>query len=134
MTDKSQREITYDEFVSEVEHGDVKAVTIKNSQIDIEYKEDSEKFNPILKTYTVPVERDYKLADRLLAGGVEIRRERQDSMAMTRVSDQLCAAVYPDRDHDELHDETRGWCGKKHRQDVYAERDRCDFRGCSRTG
>ena len=38
MTDKSQREITYDEFVSEVEHGDVKAVTIKNSQIDIEYK------------------------------------------------------------------------------------------------
>ena len=82
MTDKSQKEITYDEFVSEVEHGEVKAVTIKNSQIDIEYKEDSEKFNPILKTYTVPVERDYKLADRLLAGGVEIRRERQDSMAM----------------------------------------------------
>ena len=82
MTDKSQKEITYDEFVSEVEHGDVKGVTIKNSQIDIEYKEDSEKFNPILKTYTVPVERDYKLADRLLAGGVEIRRERQDSMAM----------------------------------------------------
>ena len=28
------------------------------------------------------MERDYKLADRLLAGGVEIRRERQDSMAM----------------------------------------------------
>lgn len=82
MADKSQKEITYDEFVSEVESGDVKAVTIKNSQIDIEYKEDSEKFNPILKTYTVPVERDYKLADRLLAGGVEIRRERQDSMAM----------------------------------------------------
>ena len=82
MTDKSQKEITYDEFVFEVEHGDVKAVTIKNSQIDIEYKENSEKFNPILKTYTVPVERDYKLADRLLAGGVEIRRERQDSMAM----------------------------------------------------
>lgn len=82
MTDKSQKEITYDEFVSEVEHGEVKAVTIKNSQIDIEYKEDSEKSNPILKTYTVPVERDYKLADRLLAGGVEIHRERQDSMAM----------------------------------------------------
>ena len=29
MTDKSQKEITYDEFVSEVEHGEVKAVTIK---------------------------------------------------------------------------------------------------------
>ena len=47
MADKSQKEITYDEFISEVEHGDVKAVTIKNSQIDIQYKEDSEQFNPI---------------------------------------------------------------------------------------
>ena len=82
MADKSQKEITYDEFISEVEHGDVKAVTIKNTQIDIQYKEDSKQFNPILKTYTVPVERDYRLADRLLESGVEIRRERQDSMAM----------------------------------------------------
>ena len=82
MTDKSQKEITYDEFISEVERGDVQAVTIRNAQIDIQYKEDSKQFNPILKTYTVPVERDYKLTDRLLAGGVEIRRERQDNMAM----------------------------------------------------
>ena len=75
MIDKSQKEITYDEFVSQLENGDIEAVTIRNTQIDIQY-------NPILKTYTVPVERDYKLTDRLLAGGVEIRRERQDSMAM----------------------------------------------------
>ena len=82
MIDKSQKEITYDEFVSQLENGDIEAVTIRNSQIDIQYKEDSGEYNPILKTYTVPVERDYKLTDRLLAGGVEIRRERQDSMAM----------------------------------------------------
>lgn len=82
MIDKSQKEITYDEFVSQLENGDIEAVTIRNTQIDIQYKEDSVEYNPILKTYTVPVERDYKLTDRLLAGGVEIRRERQDSMAM----------------------------------------------------
>ena len=82
MIDKSQKEITYDEFVSQLENGDIEAVTIRNTQIDIQYKEDSGEYNPILKTYTVPVERDYKLTDRLLAGGVEIRRERQDSMAM----------------------------------------------------
>ncbi len=82
MIDKSQKEIPYDEFVSQLENGDIEAVTIRNTQIDIQYKEDSGEYNPILKTYTVPVERDYKLTDRLLAGGVEIRRERQDSMAM----------------------------------------------------
>lgn len=82
MIDKSQKEITYDEFVSQLENGDIEAVTIRNTQIDIQYKDDSGEYNPILKTYTVPVERDYKLTDRLLAGGVEIRRERQDSMAM----------------------------------------------------
>ena len=82
MIDKSQKEIPYDEFVSQLENGDIEAVTIRNTQIDIQYKEDSGEYNPILKTYTVPVERDYKLTDRLLAGGVEIRRERQESMAM----------------------------------------------------
>lgn len=92
MADRSQQEITYDEFLSEVEDGEIEAVTIKNTQIDIEYKEDSEKFNPLIKTYTVPVERDYKLTDRLLSGGVEIRRERQDSMAMI---ESLLSLVLP---------------------------------------
>ena len=92
MIDKSQKEITYDEFVSQLENGDIEAVTIRNTQIDIQYKEDSGEYNPILKTYTVPVERDYKLTDRLLAGGVEIRRERQDSMAMI---ESLLSFIFP---------------------------------------
>ena len=41
MIDKSQKEITYDEFVSQLENGDIEAVTIRNTQIDIQYKEDS---------------------------------------------------------------------------------------------
>ena len=107
MIDKSQKEITYDEFVSQLENGDIEAVTIRNTQIDIQYKEDSGEYNPILKTYTVPVERDYKLTDRLLAGGVEIRRERQDSMAMIEYSAQFYPSVCIDCCHDEFHDDRR---------------------------
>ena len=127
MIDKSQKEIPYDEFVSQLENGDIEAVTIRNTQIDIQYKEDSGEYNPILKTYTVPVERDYKLTDRLLAGGVEIRRERQD-----RVSAQFYPSVCTDCCHDEFHDEAHGWCGKKHCQDVHAEGDRRHIRRCGR--
>ena len=81
MTDKSTKEISYDQFISEVESGEISSVTIKNNQIDIQYKETSEKFNPAFKYYTIPMG-DYKLADRLLDQSVEIKRERQDTGAM----------------------------------------------------
>ena len=82
MSDQSQKEITYDQFIQEVEKGEVASVTVRNAQIDIQYKEDSDKFNPALKYYTIPMERDYRLTDRLLDNGVEVKRERQDTSAM----------------------------------------------------
>lgn len=82
MADKSLKEIGYDQFVQEVEAGDIESVVVKNNQINIQYKEASEKFNPAFQYYTVPLERDYKLADRLLEQGIEIKRERQDTGAM----------------------------------------------------
>lgn len=82
MSDRSQKEISYDQFVQEVEQGEVASVTVRNAQIDIQYKEESDKFNPAIKTYTIPMERDYRLADRLLDNGVEVKRERQDTTAM----------------------------------------------------
>lgn len=82
MADKSQKEISYDQFVAEVEQGEIASVTVRNAQIDIQYKEDSDKFNPAFKFYTIPMERDYRLTDRLLQYGVEINRERQDTTAM----------------------------------------------------
>ena len=82
MADKSQQEISYDAFIKEVEQGSVESVTVRNNQIDIRYKENSEKFNPLLKVYTVPMERDYRLTDRLLENGVTVKRERQDTMAV----------------------------------------------------
>lgn len=82
MSDQSQKEISYDQFIEEVETGEVASVTVRNAQIDIQYKEDSDKFNPVIKYYTIPMERDYRLTDRLLEHGVEIKRERQDTTAM----------------------------------------------------
>ena len=82
MANKGQREITYDEFVKDVEQGDVESVIVRNAQIDIQYKEDSDKFNPLIKVYTISMERDYRLTDRLLESGVEIKRERQDTVAV----------------------------------------------------
>lgn len=79
MTGARQKEISYDQFIAEVQNGEVEAVRIKNSQIAIEYKETSEKFNPVFEYFTIPVERDYKLTDRLLDGGVEIKREKQET-------------------------------------------------------
>lgn len=79
MTGARQKEISYDQFIAEVQNGEVKAVRIRNSQIAIEYKETSEKFNPVFEYFTIPVERDYKLTDRLLDGGVEIKREKQET-------------------------------------------------------
>lgn len=79
MVNERQKEVSYSQFIEEVMEGEVDSVIIKNSQIDIHYKETSEKFNPVFQYYTVPVERDYKLADRLIEHGVEMQREKQDS-------------------------------------------------------
>ena len=79
MVSGRQKEVTYSDFIEEVADGEVDSVIIKNSEIDIQYKESSEKFNPVFEYYTIPVERDYRLADRLLEQGVEIKREKQDS-------------------------------------------------------
>lgn len=92
MNDQSLQEISYDQFIAEVEQGDVESVVVRNSQIDITYKEDSDKFNPIFKYYTIPLERDYKLADRLLEQGIEINREKQDTTAML---ESILAFVLP---------------------------------------
>ncbi|MCI6886349.1 MAG: ATP-dependent metallopeptidase FtsH/Yme1/Tma family protein, partial [Lachnospiraceae bacterium] len=79
MVSGRQKEVTYSDFIEEVADGEVDSVIIKNSEIDIQYKESSEKFNPVFEYYTIPVEKDYRLADRLLEQGVEIKREKQDS-------------------------------------------------------
>lgn len=82
MSDKTQEELTYDQFVADVESGDVESVVIQGNVIKIQYKEDSEKFNPVLQYYTVRLAGDFKLADRLLEQGIKIKEEQQDTAAL----------------------------------------------------
>lgn len=79
MVDERQKEVTYSQFWEEVEQGEVEAVTITGSQINIEYKESSEKFNPLFEYYTIPLNRDYGLTDRLLEYDVEFTQKKQES-------------------------------------------------------
>lgn len=79
MVEKTQKEISYDQFIQEVEAGDIASVVITNTEIEIQYKKESTHYNPAFSYYTVLLERDYQLAERLLDHQVEIVRERQSS-------------------------------------------------------
>ena len=76
---KSQKEVTYDQFIEEVEDGQVEAVLRRSHRIEIKYKETSEKFNPAFQYYTIPLSGDYMLAERLLEHNVKIRQEQQET-------------------------------------------------------
>jgi ATP-dependent Zn protease len=44
MGSRSQKEVTYDQFIEEVEDGQVESILRRSSRIEIRYKESSEKF------------------------------------------------------------------------------------------
>jgi cell division protease FtsH len=81
MDHEQREEVTYDQFVTDINDGMVEAVTVKNSEIEIDYKTEADK-NPLKGYYVMRVEGDYDLVDRLLEHGVEITREHQDSSLM----------------------------------------------------
>lgn len=79
MGSRSQKEVTYDQFIEEVEDGQVESIVRRSSRIEIRYKESSEKFNPAFQYYTIPLSGDYMLAERLLEHDVEIKQEQQET-------------------------------------------------------
>ncbi len=79
MNNEMKQELSYDDFVQYVEEGQVEAVVIKNSEISITIKSDSPNYIPTIQYYTVRVEGDYGLIERLVENNVTINRERQDS-------------------------------------------------------
>jgi len=78
----SSQEIPYNEFMQMVDEGDVSSVVIENNQITITAKKDSAKYSPLTKYYTVRVDNDDDLINRLYKAGVETKRERQDSASV----------------------------------------------------
>ena len=72
-------ELPYNEFMSMVENKQVESVVIENNQITIKAKANVENYSPMAEYYTVRVDEDANLVDRLYEAGVEMRRERQDT-------------------------------------------------------
>lgn len=73
----SEKEITYDKFISMVEDGKVEKVTIANDRIIIEEKKKDGK--KVGKQYYTGVVRDETLSDKLLKADVEFAQEIPDT-------------------------------------------------------
>ncbi|MCI2048919.1 MAG: ATP-dependent zinc metalloprotease FtsH [Lachnospiraceae bacterium] len=85
----TKKEITYNEFVSMVEKGEVKSVVIESSQIDITpVSTQTADYNPFaggaetITYYTGKVEDDSTLTARLLKYNVEVKGDIPDSSSM----------------------------------------------------
>ena len=84
ITGATNREITYNEFVSMVEAGEIESVEIESSQIVIypKVKETNNLFyytQPVITYYTGKIEDDDTLTQRLLDAGVEVKGAVPDS-------------------------------------------------------
>ena len=73
------QELPYNEFMKMVEDKEVESVVIENNEISIKAKSGSKNYAPMAEYYTVRVDEDPSLIDRLYESGVEIKRERQDT-------------------------------------------------------
>ena len=73
------KELPYSEFMQMVENGDVEAVSIEDSEISIQVKKDAKNYSAFTEYYTVRMDEDPELINRLYKSGVEIRRHRSDT-------------------------------------------------------
>ncbi|MDO4938711.1 MAG: ATP-dependent zinc metalloprotease FtsH [Lachnospiraceae bacterium] len=73
------QELPYNEFMKMVEDEKVESVIIENDQITIKAKSNVENYSPMAEYYTIRVDDDPTLVDRLYKAGVDMRRERQDT-------------------------------------------------------
>ncbi|MCC8059554.1 MAG: ATP-dependent zinc metalloprotease FtsH [Clostridiales bacterium] len=73
-----RQEVDYNQFVAEVENGEVASVEVGNSELIIVYKDVLEK-DPSLEYYVTRLEGDYEFVSRLVDNEVEVRRIYQDN-------------------------------------------------------
>ncbi len=76
---QQNEELTYSEFVSRVENGEVEAVVEGTSTIQVIPKPGNRDFSPQLNYYVVKLNSDFDYAQRLLDNGVDIRVESRDN-------------------------------------------------------
>ena len=79
VSKRQNRELSYDSFMNLVDDGQVKSVTVEDSRITVEPKESWEGYKPHVTYYTVRMDSDLDLAERLRTAGVETTRVRRDT-------------------------------------------------------
>ena len=79
MKNGNTREVAYNEFLTLVDAGSVASVTIGNTQITFDLVPGTEGYTQADSCYTVRMDDDGDLVERLYEKGIETRRERSDT-------------------------------------------------------
>jgi cell division protease FtsH len=79
ITTRTNKELSYDTFMNMVDAKQVESVHVDDTKITITPKSTWEGYKPGVSYYTVRMDSDLKLVDRLYDAGVDIVRTRKDS-------------------------------------------------------
>ena len=85
LNSKRRQELSYNEFVTMVETGDVESIKIGNSEITVIPKSGNTKYSQDLDYYVVKVPGDYKFVDRFLEYNVDTHQEKNDTSTLLLV-------------------------------------------------
>lgn len=95
ITSRTNKQLSYDAFMNMVDEKQIESVHVEDSKITIYPKKDWDGYKPGVSYYTVRMDNDLTLAERLRTAGVETIRIRRDSnfFIQTIVSYLLLFAV-----------------------------------------
>ena len=79
VTSRTNKELSYDSFMNMVDDKQVESVNVEDTKITIYPKKTWPEYKPGVTYYTVRMDNDLNLAERLRAAGVETLRVRRDS-------------------------------------------------------
>lgn len=79
ITTRTNKELSYDTFMNMVDDKQVESVHVDDTKITINPKKTWEEYKPGVSYYTVRMDNDLNLAERLRDAGVETVRTRRDS-------------------------------------------------------
>ena len=79
VTSRTNKELSYDQFMNMVDDKQVESVNVEDTKITIYPRKTWSEYKPGVTYYTVRMDNDLNLAERLRAAGVETLRVRRDS-------------------------------------------------------
>ena len=89
LTSSSEEELTYNQFIQMVEEEQIESVAVGSSEIEIHPKSSVDGFSPLKRYYTVRMESDDQLTERLEDQGIEIRKLQQTDSLMLDIVGSL---------------------------------------------